>query len=60
MSLPSFLPEGDAPTIWEYEDRRGNLTSWAHATKQQWDNTSEIRREILLMENGGVCFVVRL
>lgn len=36
------------------------LDQYAHTTKQQWDNTSEIRREILRMENGGVCFVVRL
>ncbi len=58
--LPPFLPEGQHPTIWQFEDRRGNVTSWAHSTKDQWDNAGELSREILTMQGGGICFAVKV
>lgn len=58
--LPPFLPDGQDPTIWSFEDRRGNITRWVHATKDQWDRAGELSREILTMQGGGICFAVKL
>lgn len=57
--LPPFLPDGQTPTVWSFEDRRGNVTRWAHATKAQWDSASEYAREIIVMQVGGICFAVK-
>lgn len=57
--LPEFLPEGETGTIWDFEDKHGGITRWRHATKAQWDAASEGSREIMLMQVGGICFVVR-
>lgn len=62
--MGAFREKDEEATVYQTSDgvdyrtnEPKNVRSWRHATKDEWDYSSEGRREILMLET-GIAFVV--
>lgn len=57
--MSAFREEGQEAAIYRtIATNTEGQTEWKHATKKEWDCSSEFRREILII-NGKTTFVVK-